>query len=293
MPGGVSERLPFCNSKLSIPARVADLIGRLSLADKLGLLGSDLVHTGLDTCTAMDTGLPRLGIPPFLSTVNTNSGVGAMCLEEGKCPTAFPSQSVLAASFNRSAWRARGEMLSTEQRAFSNLRVKMIGCVDQPCFVMQLGFGPNIEIVRDPRFGRNSEIPSEDPVLSGHFASEVTRGLQEGKDPSRLKTIAAMKHYAVYSVEDRREARFFNVSLFDLFDTYLAPYAYAFRSDGGNAAAVMSSYSGVNGQFAVCACVCEREAFKEGVDELATRRRTHGSERVPSESGASSCVEPQ
>ena len=60
-----------------------------------------------------------------------------------------------------------------------------------------------INIIRDPRYGRNSELPSEDPTLSGHYASEMVQGMQEGEDQKYMKVHASLKHYTAYSVVRR------------------------------------------------------------------------------------------
>lgn len=109
------------------------------------------------------------------------------------------------------------------------------------------GFGPNINIVRDPRFGRNSELPSEDPFLAGNYAVQSVLGMQVGGREGRrtggtqesiegaglLKMIAGLKHFALYSVEDNRHSRNFNVSDFDLWDTYLPQYRLGFSKQHG------------------------------------------------------------
>ena len=61
--------------------------------------------------------------------------------------------------------------------------------------------GPNLNIYRDPRWGRNVEVPSEDPFHSGQYGVSYTRGLQWGDDPNYTKAIGALKHYTIYSVE--------------------------------------------------------------------------------------------
>lgn len=88
-------------------------------------------------------------------------------------------------------------------------------------FIGLSGFGPNINIARDPRFGRISELPGEDPFLTGSYATEYVIGQQTGEDPRFAKMIAGLKHYACYSVEDKRGSRSFDVSTFDFWDTYL------------------------------------------------------------------------
>jgi len=139
-----------------------------------------------------------------------------------------------------------------------------------------------INIIRDPRSGRNSELPSEDPTLSGHYASEMVQGMQEGEDQKYMKVHASLKHYTAYSVVRRNayllrvlyQKRLFDqdrlgtnvgnsqnkrrvfsqetnrdgidetISEFDLHDTYLPQYAIAFQE--GKAAGVMCSYNEVS-----------------------------------------------
>jgi len=103
------------------------------------------------------------------------------------------------------------------------------------------GWGPNINTIRDPKYGRNSELPSEDPTLNGEYAVQVVRGIQEGDDPRwPLKIHATLKHYTAYSVETNRFGFIGNVSTYDVYDSFLPQYALAFQK--GRAAGVMCSY---------------------------------------------------
>lgn len=104
-------------------------------------------------------------------------------------------------------------------RAFNNLNWHRGGGVLQK--IGLTGFGPNINIIRDPRFGRNSELPSEDPYLAGQYAIAYVKGCQEGPDPNYLKMISGLKHFDAYSVETNRMSFNGNITTFDLFDTYL------------------------------------------------------------------------
>jgi beta-glucosidase-like glycosyl hydrolase len=106
--------------------------------------------------------------------------------------------------------------------------------------------------MRDPRFGRNSELPSEDPFLAGEYAAHYVRGMQDGLPGHQhevKKMISGLKHYAAYTVEADREAFIPTISTFDLADSYLPQYEAAFSpaDEGGNAQAVMCSYAGANG----------------------------------------------
>ena len=175
--------LPFCIPTLSIPVRVADLLGRMSLAEKIALTGSGQFPS---TCDTMDPGVERLGIPPHQWLVETNSMAASACFNDTTCATSFPSAQNLAASFNRSVWRAKGDTVSSELRAFNNLG----GSRDDgnPLSMIGLsGFGPDINQPRDPRNGRTGELPGEDPMLTGAYAIEYVHGCQEGSDPRYLK----------------------------------------------------------------------------------------------------------
>lgn len=105
----VAKEMPFCDASLPIPARVKDLISRLTLDEKMGLLGPDVKRKPLiDACSFMDSGVPRLGIPRYTHLVEDNSGAGGTCIAKHKCPTNFPGPTGLAASFNRTLWRTKG-----------------------------------------------------------------------------------------------------------------------------------------------------------------------------------------
>jgi beta-D-xylosidase 4 len=101
------------------------------------------------------------------------------CYGENKCSTNFPSPANLAASFNKTLWRLKGATMSDEFRAYNNLNwhrfsgLLMLIKLDEKIKCGLSGYGPNINILRDPRFGRNSEVPSEDPYLAGTYAAEM------------------------------------------------------------------------------------------------------------------------
>ena len=106
----------------------------------------------------------------------TNSCVDAGCAGHGKfrCPTTFVGPNNMASSFNRSSWRAKGDVVSTDMRALNNqlwtkpgeLGYRAGAETAEPGTTGLTGFGPNINVVKDPRYGRNSELPGEDPVLT-------------------------------------------------------------------------------------------------------------------------------
>ena len=93
--------------------------------------------------------------------METNTGVSTKCIAEGKCATTFPSPAVLAASFNRSLWHLKGEIQSDEVRAYYNLggtRGPHTG--SEHVRIGLNGWGPNINVVRDPRYGRSKSTLS-------------------------------------------------------------------------------------------------------------------------------------
>ncbi len=89
-----------------------------NLTEKLGLLGG---NTAYDTCPLVDAGVARLGIAPYMWLVETNTAVASGCLGPGRCATTFASSAMLAAAFNRTAWQAKGAVISTEMRALHNV----------------------------------------------------------------------------------------------------------------------------------------------------------------------------
>lgn len=169
--------LPFCNASLPAEARVADLISRLTLQEKIALTGSGHWPSG-DSCDTIDPGVARLGIPSVQWLVETNSMVASQCYGS-TCATLFPSALNLAASFNRSVWRAKGEAVSDEMRAMNNLGWHR-GDTQSGTQISLNGFGPDINQPRDPRNGRIGELASEDPFLTGQYAVEYVQGMQVG-----------------------------------------------------------------------------------------------------------------
>ena len=176
--------------------------------------------------------------------VEANSAAAASCYtadptEKYRCATTFVGPMNMGASFNKTSWRLKGDVIGTEFRAFNNLGWDRGG--------QQLGltgYGPNINIARDPRFGRTSELPSEDPVHSGAYGREMITGMQTQDAAGHPKMLAHLKHYTVYSREQDRMHSEANVTTYDLHDSYLAQYEEAFKA---NASGVMCSYDSING----------------------------------------------
>jgi beta-D-xylosidase 4 len=238
----VARALPYCDESLSIDQRVQDLRSRLTLKEKIALISPQpsLGNVCADHTAAVD----RIGLPQYMWLVETNTDVSAACVRQEKCATQFAGPLATAASFNRSSWYAKGQVIGTEQRAFANLN--WFRTFDRSSSYIGLtAYGPNINQQRDPRFGRSSELPGEDPFLSGQYATHMVRGMQERDRNGYPKVLAYLKHFTAYSRETDRGRDTYNISTYDLFDTYLPQYEVAFVE--GNATGAMCSYNGVNG----------------------------------------------
>ena len=143
---------------------------------------------------------------------------------ETRCPSIFAAPPLLGATFNDSVAANLGEVISDELRAYSNNN----GIRDyQNRPVGPSAWGPSLNIYRDPRWGRNVEVPSEDPYHSGRYGVAYTNALQWGEDGNYTKAIGALKHYAIYSVEEGRGSTYFDIATSDIEDTYLPQFKAA------------------------------------------------------------------
>ena len=244
-----SKGLPFCNASLSVGDRVKDLVARMTTDEKVSMMAPSALPGGADACAFKDIGVPRFGIPPYLHLVEMNTNVASCCLKEGQCATTYAGPTGLGAAFNTTMWRMKGELISDEFRAMNNIGWhRCVGASDVKQAPIGLtGFGPNINIMRDPRWGRNSEVPSEDPFLAGEYAHHYVRGGQTGEDMRYTKVAMSLKHFAAYSVEANRFAFAPNISMHDLWETFLPQFQRGMDVDGGNATGVMCSYDAPNG----------------------------------------------
>ncbi|MBA0780399.1 hypothetical protein Gotri_004499 [Gossypium trilobum] len=228
---GLTRSLKFCRANLPIHVRARDLIGRLTLAEKIRLLVNNAAA------------VPRLGIQGYewwSEALHGVSNVGPGTKFGGAFPgaTSFPQVITTAASFNESLWEQIGRVVSDEARAMYN--GGMAGLTY---------WSPNVNIFRDPRWGRGQETPGEDPVLAGKYAANYVRGLQSPTG-IRLKVAACCKHYTAYDLDNWNgvDRYHFNarVSKQDLADTYDVPFKSCVVE--GKVASVMCSYNQVNGK---------------------------------------------
>lgn len=209
-----------------LEARVDDLVARMTLEEKI---------------LQMQNGapaIPRLGIPAYDWWNEALHGVARAGIA-----TVFPQAIGLAATFDPKMVRDVAEVASTEARAKHH---EFLRNGDHGRYKGLTFWSPNINIFRDPRWGRGQETWGEDPYLTGTLGSEFVRGIQ-GNDPKYLKAVSTVKHFAVHSgPEPERHAFDAVVSERDLRDTYLP----AFRKTivEANSTGVMCAYNRVNGE---------------------------------------------
>lgn len=195
----------YLNTELPILERVRDLISRLTLDEKVGLMS----HPAL--------GVPRLGIPAYNYWSEALHGVA----RNGRA-TVFPQAIGMAATWDKELIHQVATAISDEGRAKYHAALKRNGYTDQ--YQGLTFWSPNVNIFRDPRWGRGQETWGEDPFFTGEMASAYVKGLQ-GDHPKYLKAAACAKHYAVHSGPEK-DRHHFNaiVSKRDLHETYLPAF---------------------------------------------------------------------
>ena len=218
----------YKNESLSFEARVADLVGRMTLEEKVSQMK--------DVAPAIE----RLGVPAYNWWNEALHGVARSGLA-----TVFPQAIGLAATWDDSLMFRMATVISDEARAKYHEYVRH----DSHERYQGLTFwSPNINIFRDPRWGRGQETYGEDPFLTGTLGVQFIRGLQ-GDDPKYFKTIATVKHFAVHSgPEPERHTFDAVVSERDLRETYLPHFEMGIRE--GGAYSLMCAYNRVDGKAA-------------------------------------------
>src|ERR1700752_943020 len=206
-------------------ARVDDLIGRMTLEEK----ASQLVNQA--------RAIPRLQVPAYDWWSEALHGIA-----NAGTATVFPEQIGLAATFADSLIHEMAVVIGTEARAKHDKAVR----AGRRDIMEGLDFwSPNINIFRDPRWGRGQETFGEDPFLTARMGVAFVTGMQ-GDDPKYLRVIATPKHFAVHSgPEPVRHTINVVVSKHDMEDTYLPAFRAAVVE--GHAGSVMCSYNSVNG----------------------------------------------
>ncbi|KAG0541270.1 hypothetical protein BDA96_02G001700 [Sorghum bicolor] len=236
-PSSPSKGLPFCNMKLPASQRAADLVSRMTPAEKASQLG-DIAN-----------GVPRLGVPSYKWWNEALHGVAisgkGIHMNQGvRSATSFPQVLHTAASFNDNLWFRIGQATGKEARAFYN-----IGQAEGLTM-----WSPNVNIFRDPRWGRGQETPGEDPAVASRYGAAFVRGLQGSSSntksvPPVLQTSACCKHATAYDLEDWKGVSRYSfkatVTIQDLADTFNPPFRSCVVD--GKASCVMCAYTIVNG----------------------------------------------
>ena len=218
---------PYRNPEVEISRRVDDLVSRMTLEEKVSQLG----HTA--------DAIPRLGVPEYNWW---NEGLHGVA--RAGVATVFPQAIGLAATFDEPLMHEVAGTISTEFRAKYNAELRPDG--SSLWYRGLTVWSPNINIFRDPRWGRGQETYGEDPFLTARMGVAFVAGLQ-GDDPKYLKTVATPKHFAVHSgPEPTRHSVDVQASRHDMEDTYLP----AFRATivEGKADSTMCAYNSLNGQ---------------------------------------------
>ena len=234
-----SYEYPFRNPRLSVEKRVENLLSLLTPEEKVGLMMNGSVS------------VDRLGIPAYNWW---NEACHGICYDN---VTVFPQSIALAATFDAEQQYDIYSVVSDEARAVWNTtdhnefgKTKATGGI----WHQGLSFWcPNVNIFRDPRWGRGQETSGEDPYLAGVMGTATVKGMQ-GNDRDYFKTHACVKHYAVHSGPEPLRHRFdVTVSMRDLWETYLPAFKEIVQV--GNVQEVMCAYNRYEG---VPCCGSER-----------------------------------
>jgi beta-glucosidase len=237
-----SDRPAYLNPALTIEERVNDLVSRMTSEEKASQFSST------------SPAIPRLQIPAYNWWSEALHGVA----NQGTA-TVFPQAIGLGATFDEPLIHQMAIVISTEARAkFHEYQRRETAAPSSGANLPGSGMGvrpgpagldfwsPNINIFRDPRWGRGQETYGEDPFLTGRLGTAFVRGMQ-GDDPKYFRTISTPKHYAVHSgPEPARHTIDVKVSLHDEEDTYLPAFRQAVVE--GKADSVMCAYNSINGE---------------------------------------------
>ena len=216
---------PWLNPSTPLEQRVDSLLSQMTLEEK--------VQEMRDHAPA----IPRLGVPAYFWWNEGNHGVA-----DSGTATNFPQVIGMAATWDAPLVHREAEVISTEARAKYNEAIRH----DQhEQFFGLTFFAPNINIFRDPRWGRGQETYGEDPFLTGRMAVAFITGMQ-GTDPNYFRVVSTAKHFAVHSgPESTRHQANVDVSAHDLEDTYLPAFRAAVTE--GHAQSVMCAYNSIDG----------------------------------------------
>lgn len=231
------NKMKFRDSNLPTQERIEDLISRLDVEEKVSQLCND------------SPAIPALGIPEYNWWNEALHGVA-----RAGTATVFPQAIAMAAAFNEHLVYEIAAAIAQEARAKYNVAQKK----SEYAIYQGLTFwSPNVNIFRDPRWGRGHETYGEDPYLTGTLGVAFIKGLQQF-DGKHMKAAACAKHFAVHSgPEGCRHSFDSKVSKKDLYETYLPAFEMCVKD--GKVEAVMGAYNGINGS----PCCANRELLTE------------------------------
>lgn len=199
-------KFPFQNTNLTFEERVENLVSQLTLEEKVAQM--------LNAAPA----IPRLGIPAYDWWNETLHGVARTPFKT----TVFPQAIAMAATFDKNSLFKMADYSALEGRAIYNKALELNRTNER--YLGLTYWTPNINIFRDPRWGRGQETYGEDPYLTSVLGDYFVKGLQ-GDDPKYLKAAACAKHYAVHSgPESLRHTFDVDVTPYELWDTYLPAF---------------------------------------------------------------------
>ncbi|MDQ3930217.1 MAG: glycoside hydrolase family 3 protein, partial [Chloroflexota bacterium] len=216
----------YLDTNLPLSERVRDLVSQMTLEEKVSQLQNNT------------PGVPRLGVPAYNYWNEALHGVA----RNGRA-TIFPQAIGMAATWDPALIQRVGSAIADEARAKHHEAMRRNGFSR---LYQGLNFwSPNVNIYRDPRWGRGQETWGEDPYLTGQMGAAFVRGMQ-GDDPRYLKTATCAKHYAVHSGPEKRRHGFdARVSLRDMHETYLPAFQALVEA---GVEAVMGAYNRTNGE---------------------------------------------
>ena len=216
----------YLNPELFVEKRVDDLVSRMTLEEKVSQMQNRA------------KAIPRLKIPEYDWWNECLHGVA-----RAGHATVFPQAIALAATWNTDLMLELADVISTEARAKHHEALRNHDLLEYTGLTF---WSPNINIFRDPRWGRGQETYGEDPYLTGRMGVAFVKGLQ-GDDPKYFKVVATPKHYAVHSGPEPDRHHFdANTNVRDLYDTYLPAFETCIREAG--AYSVMCAYNRYMGE---------------------------------------------
>ena len=223
----------YLDNKYSINDRVELLISEMTIAEK----ASQVIYDS--------PAVERLNIPEYNWWNECLHGVA-----RAGAATVFPQAIGMAATFDPELFKAIGKAIALEARAKHHAHLKYN---DRTIYKGLTFWSPNVNIFRDPRWGRGQETYGEDPYLTSKLAVEFIKGLQ-GDDPEKMNLCATAKHYAVHSGPEATRLEFDSVvNDKDLYETYLPAFKACVQD--ANVGSIMGAYNAVNG---IPACLSKR-----------------------------------